>query len=263
MKRVLSTLLVILIAMSLCGCGDSSGPASDTPSTPADIAGNNPQNSPEDTAQEPDPAQDDIEEVAYEVTYTNAKIYTNSIGTVWSQVIVEIENTGSSDLYLSSGAYDLEDTDGNLIASETMVSTYPDVISPGEKAYMYNETTLDNAVEGDIVVLARPSVDKAKVDNIRYSVTDISISDGQYGDLKALGRVENTSDEDSSMTYIVIIMKDSNSTPIGQMFTILTDDLKAGDKIGFEMSAFALPDDITADSVADFIAYAYPMQKQF
>lgn len=263
MKRALPTLLVILIAISLCSCGDSSGPSSDIPSTQTNVAGNNSQNSPEDAAQEPDPVQNEVEEVAYEVTYTNAKIYTNSIGTVWSQVIVEIENTGSSDLYLSSGSYDLEDADGNLIASETMVSAYPEVISPGEKAYMYNETTLDNAVEGDIVVLARPSVDKAKVDNIRYPVTDISISDGKYGDLKTLGRVENTSDEDSSMTYIVVIMKDSSGIPIGQMFTILTDDLKAGDKIGFEMSAFALPDDITADSVADFIAYAYPMQMQF
>lgn len=118
MKRALPTLLVILIAISLCSCGDSSGPSSDIPSTQTNVAGNNSQNSPEDAAQEPDPVQDEVEEVAYEVTYTNAKIYTNSIGTVWSQVIVEIENTGSSDLYLSSGSYDLEDADGNLIASE-------------------------------------------------------------------------------------------------------------------------------------------------
>ncbi len=263
MKKILSILLAILITASLYGCGSPADTPSTAPSEQSGASGNNQQEKSEDVSQEPAPNQTEIEETAYEITYSSAKVYTNSIGTVWSQVIVEIENTGSSDLYLSSGAYDLEDTNGNLITSESMVSTYPEVISPGEKAYMYNETTLDDAIEGDVVVVPRPSVDKAKVENIRYSVTDVNISDGQYGDLKALGRIENTSSEDSSMTYIVIIMKDSAGTPIGQMFTILTDDLKAGDKIGFEMSAFALPDDIKADSVADFVAYAYPMQMQF
>lgn len=266
MKKVLSIVMSLLLVVSLFGCSDSSDSPNSTQDTKPDAAESTPQDGPdssEEPSQDPEPTPSNAQEEAYEITYANARIYTDSIGSVWTQVIVEIENTGSADLYLSSGAYDLEDANGGLIASESMVSTYPEVISPGEKAYMYNETTLDDAIEGDVVVVPRPSVDKAKVENIRYSVTDVNISDGQYGDLKALGRIENTSSEDSSMTYIVIIMKDSAGTPIGQMFTILTDDLKAGDKIGFEMSAFALPDDIKADSVADFVAYAYPMQMQF
>lgn len=266
MKKVLSIVMALLLAVSLFGCGDPSDSPNNTQDTKPDTAESTTQDSPdsnEEPSQDTEPAPSNAEEDAYEITYANARIYTDSIGSVWTQVIVEIENTGSTDLYLSSGAYDLEDANGGLIASETMVSTYPEVISPGEKAYMYNETTLESGVEGDIVVVPRPSVEKAKVENIRYAISDLSISDGQYGDLKALGRIENTTSEDASMVYIVIILKDSNNTPIGQMFTILTDDLKAGDKIGFEVSAFALPDDITADSVADFVTYAYPMQFQF
>lgn len=248
-KKMCLLLLSLSMPFSMAACGSSS---SETESVVSEEITS--------TAQD---AGQKSEGEAWEITYSNARSYTDGIGTTWVQVIVEIENTGTSDLYLSSGSYDLEDGSGNLIKSSTMVSTFPDVISPGEKAYMYEETTLDNAVEGSLVVLPRLSVEKATVENIRFTVTDVEISTDQYGQLKAMGRVENTSGEESSMTYIVVILKDSGGTPIGQMFTILTDTLAAGDKIGFETTEMALPDDVTAEQVASFEVYAYPMQMQF
>lgn len=167
-------------------------------------------------------------------------------------------------MYLSSGSYDLEDASGKLIASSSMASTYPEVISPGEKAYMYEENMLDDAVEGELTVLPRPDVKKAKVENIRYNVTDIEITSDKYGWLKAVGRVENTTEKDEDgMIYVVIILKDENGTPIGQVFTIIMEDLAAGAKIGFEATAMSLPDDVTADAVANYDVFAYPMQMQF
>jgi len=254
-RRTLALLLVSTLAFSLTACGDSgSGDESKKPDTPSETV---------NTSVEPEPTKEQKDDVAHEITYTNVRTYTDSIGTTWAQVIVEIENTGTSDLYLSSGGYDLEDESGKLITSSTMVSTYPEVISPGEKAYMYEENMLDNPVEGKLTVVPRPSVEKAKVDNIRFNVTDVEISESQYGQLKAIGRVENTTQEDQSMVYIALILKDANGVPIGQIFTILTDDLPAGEKIGFEATAMSLPDDVTVDAIANYDVFAYPMQMQF
>ena len=198
----------------------------------------------------------------YAVTYTNAEIFTDSIGTIWCQVIAEIENTGDTDLYLSSVSYDLEDGNGKLIASKSLVPAYPQVISPGEKAYMYEETTLDNEVSGKATVIPRPSAAPASVANIRFITTDVELSSDRYGSLKALGRVENNTGEDSELTYVVVILKNGEGTPIGQMSTII-NGLAAGEKVGFQASAFSLPEDITLDDVAGYDVYAYPLQMQF
>ena len=204
------------------------------------------------------------DEKSYEITYQNVRTYTNSIGTTYAQVIVEIENTGTTDLYLSTGSYDLEDENGKLVTSNSMVSTYPDVISPGEKGYMYEDDMLDEPVNGPLTLLPRPNVKKSKVDNLRYTVTDVELITDKFDNLRAKGRVENqTSADTDGMIYIVLILKDTNGTPIGQMFTILTEDLASGDKIGFEVSGMGLPDDITVDSVAGYEVFAYPMQLQF
>ncbi len=262
-------LLVVLALLLIVGMlnpseeKDTGSSSSAAPSSSAADSASDTDSASEPVQEESSSQEEDSEEADYNVPYTKAIAYTNSIGTVWVQVIVEIENTGSSDLYLSSGSYDLEDASGGLIASRTAVSTFPDVIKPGEKAYMYEETTLDSAVDGEITVVPRVDASKAKVGCIRFDVTDFSISTDSYGKLKGMGRVENTSEEASSMTYIVVILKGADGNPIGQMFTILTDELKAGDKIGFEMSAFSLPDDVTMDSVADYEVFAYPMQMQF
>lgn len=258
MKKLLPLLLSLALMVSLVACNGS--PSADPTAAPSK-APDMPDPTTENT-QEPTPEHK--KEEAYEITYSNARAYQNSIGTTYAQVIVEIENTGSADLYLSSGSYDLEDADGNLIASSSMVSTYPEVISPGEKAYMYEENMLDGEVDGELTVLPRPDVEKAKVENIRYQVTDVEITENTYGGLKAKGRVENTSDQDEDgMIYVVLILKNADNAPIGELFTIITDDLMAGDKMGFEASSLMLPNDVTADQVAGYDAFAYPMQIQF
>jgi len=200
---------------------------------------------------------------AYEITDARAKTWVNSIGTTWVQTIVEITNTGEKNLFLSSGAYDLENADGSLAASQTMVSAYPEVLAPGEKGYMYEETTLDASVSGELTVLPREDVDEARVEMIRLPVTETELKDGQYMGLTMLGRVENNTAEDQEFVYIVAFLYDAEEKCIGQMFTILTDTLKAGSKIGFEMSSLSLPDDIAASDVASYVTYAYPTQFQF
>ena len=269
-KKILAIILAAAIIFCMAACGDSSqekesnsSSASSPAVSNAPKAASEPVDTPEKNLQgNTDSDKSGSEE--YEITYSNVKTYTNSIGTTYAQVIVEIENTGTTDLYLSSGSYDLEDENGKLITSNSMVTTRPEVISPGEKAYMYEEDMLDEAVEGGLRVLPRPSVEKAKVDNIRYSVTDLEIAPDKFGGLKARGRVENTTSEDADgMVYVAIILKNAQGAPIGQVFTIITEDLPAGSKIGFEASGMSLPDDVTSDSVAETAAYAYPLQFQF
>ncbi|MCL1824050.1 MAG: FxLYD domain-containing protein, partial [Oscillospiraceae bacterium] len=203
-------------------------------------------------------------EPKFEITYSNVHVYKNSIGTIRAYTIFEVTNTGDVPLYLSSGSLDLEDENGTLIKSQSLVSCFPDVIETGEKGYYYDDSTIDklDAVQ-DLVVLPRPDVKKAKIDNIRLEMSDLELFDKQYFGTYCSGRVINNTDEEQNMVYIYIVLFDSSNNPIGVLFTILSENIKVGDKIGFEASGLSLPDNITANSVHNFKAYAYPMQFQF
>ncbi len=248
MKKILC---FALIALLLCGCA---APVATT-EAPASV--------PSIEAVQAEQAEAPAEE-AFEITYQNARAYKSNIGTVWAQAIVEITNTGTVPLYIGSSAYDLEDADGKLIASRTMVSAFPSVLDVGEKGYMYEETILEEEPSGELTILPRPDVEAAKVDLVRFPVTDEEIKDGDYGvGLKMLGRVENTSDEAQSMVYIATAMYDAAGTPVGLMFNILTEELAPGAKIGFECNGMSLPEDVTVDAIASHVTYAYPLQMQF
>lgn len=268
MKKLLSILVVMAVCVSLTACGG--GPSNVDSSTKETSKENDSvqADAPREEPIEEEPEQTKAEEQkgeSYEITYQNVRTWIDSIGVTWAQVIVEITNAGSENLYLSSGSFDLEDADGNLVTSKSLVSTYPNVLAPGEKGYMYEETVLENySGDGDLTLSARPDVEKAKVDLIRYETTDVTVSDKEFGGVGVMGRVENTTDEAADgMVYIVAFFYDESGVPIGSAFTILSEDLEPGSKIGFEFTGFSLPDDITADAVASTTVYAYPLQYQF
>ena len=259
MRKLWTILLAGLLVCMLAACdaGETGGSAG--------VSATAPESSTAEAAptEEPTPEPTTAPAEAHEITYNNTIVWTNSIGSLWEQTIIEITNTGSENLYLSSGSYDLEDESGTLVASRSLVSAFPDVIAPGEKGYMYEATTLDEAPSGSLVAVPRESVKKATVDLIRYETSDIQISDTGYGNIKILGRVENTSEETGSMVYIVAVLYDTDGNPVAVEFTILSDELAPGDKVGFEFQSFSLPDSVTADTIADYTIYVYPMQMQF
>lgn len=202
--------------------------------------------------------------IGYEITYKNVELWINSIGTTWVQVIAEIKNTGTVPIYLSSSSYDLEDSTGNLIASKSLISTYPNVIKPGEKGYMYDESTLEKAVEGNLNVIPRINAKKAIVPCIRYDASEISINDTTYNGPKMIGRIQNTTTKnEDGLIYVVGILYNADGNPIGVVFDIITDDLPAGNKIGFEATSLNMPKTVTTNTINSYQIYAYPQQYQF
>ena len=208
-----------------------------------------------------DETNNENEQVSYEITYTNLDIYEDSIGSIWVSIISEITNTGTTDLYLSSGSIDLENESKSLVKVLNLVSVYPQIISPGEKGYYYANTTVDNiTVNSELTAIVHPDIKRSKSNKISFPVTDVSISDREYGGIQAIGRVENTSDKDESLLYVAVVLFDSDDKPIAVLSTIT--DVKAGNKIGFSATALRLSDDLESSSVKRFVCYAYTFQFQ-
>lgn len=248
MKKLL-IIFVLLLSLCLTACGQEPAAPTGGEQTPVSNETN----------------EQEAKKDPYEITYQNIKLYSSSLDTVWSQAIVEITNTGDKPLYLSSGAYDIEGTDGSLLASQTLVSAFPQYIEPGEKGYYYEETTHDNiAANQEVVLVPRPQVEDAQNEVIRFPVSDLNMVAGAYDmGVKITGRVENTSTEEQTMVYVVATLYDADGMPIGLMFQIVMEDIAAGDKIGFEINSFSLPDDVNIDTVKDYTVVAYPLQMQF
>lgn len=274
MKRFIAWMLAFVFVVGMIGCSALENAVKEADNYIQDldekIDDSKPVKEPEkEPAKEPEPAKEqdsspDNEDEAYEVVYTKGTVYTNSIGTTWLQVVVQIENTGSVPLFLNSSSADIEDADGKLVKTLSYLSGYPQVLMPSETALLVEETTLDsNPGVDELTVIPHLDIEKAKVDCVRYSITDESLANEQYGGIKMLGRVENTTTEAKGLIYIVANLYDADHHGIGQMFTILTNELKPGEKIGFSMSTFSSPDSLTAESVASYEVFAFPSQFQF
>ncbi|MCR5636097.1 MAG: FxLYD domain-containing protein [Clostridiales bacterium] len=265
MKRFVILALSIVIVFSFTGCvnirravnsGSVSATQSNTNTSNADALNSDNGEAVSETSV--------TEEVTYEITYNNIMLYKDSLGTVWMQGIVEVTNTGNTNLYMSSGQFDLEDENGKLIDTKDYVNVYPQVIAPGEKAYYYEETTLDGIDENASVKIApRVKAEKAKVDQILFKSFDESLKDKQFGGLELTGRVENTSSDECSYAQIVVILFDSNDKPIGVLTDTILDTVAPGEKLGYKATSFSLPDSITSSVVARYEIYAYSYQYQF
>lgn len=194
----------------------------------------------------------------YEVGKANVDSWTNSIGTTWIKFSVPVTNTGNVDIYLENMAVDIESSTGTLLTTNSMVNAYPDYIKPGETAYYYDETMVDFDTNG-IRVIPHVDVHKSSNEVIRYDISDVSITDDKYNGIKIIGRVENKTAKKGTLVYVSANLFDSNDKLICNCFTILENDLNAGDKVGFTCKPFAYTD-FTPTDVARYEIYAYPTQ---
>ncbi len=201
-------------------------------------------------------------DIDYEIGEGNVRVWKSSIGSDWISVAIPVKNTGSKNLYLSAGTMDIEDASGAMVTSLSMVSVYPQVIQPGETAYYYQESTLEESISAEgLKIVPHVDVKASKVDCVRFTVSEEAVKTDSLNDVKVTGRVENTSDEAQNMVYVVANLYDKDGGLLVQQFTILTDELQPGEKIGFSTSNLGYS--FSAEDVADFEVFAFPQQYQF
>jgi hypothetical protein len=199
----------------------------------------------------------------YEITYTNVRGWVNVLGDTEVQVVAEIENTGTTALYISGAGCELEDKKGNLVKVVSNINVCPQIIQPNEKGYIFGQTTVENYLGDDeIDVIIRPEIEELKIDDIRYDVSEVTLFENDYG-VRMQGRITNTSDEVQSVNYVEVVYFDNNHKPIGYSGTMVAEEIQPNAKIGFEVSGISLPDFVTMETISDYLIYSHPMQFQY
>lgn len=194
----------------------------------------------------------------YEVGNATIDSWTNSINTTWVKIAVPVKNTGNTNIYVGDMSADIESSTGTLLKTVSMISAFSEYIKPGETAYYYDETTVDFDTS-NIKVVPHVAIEKPSNDVIRHDLSEISITADTYFGIKVMGRVENKTSKKGTLVYVATNLFDSNDKLICNCFTILENDLNAGDKVGFTCKPFAYTD-FTPTDVARYEIYAYPIQ---
>lgn len=235
-------------------------PSSESPETKKDESSQVEENS---AAGEPSESDE-----LYKITYQTHDVYVNSIGNLCCDVIIEIENTSKYNLFLDSPSYDFEDSEGKLLGTSNIFSLGsedPDIIAPGEKGYYYaNGAPVDGTLTADMdyVFVPHLNVRKSKNDIVRYEVSDLSLTEGEFGNGTITGRITNNTDEDDKMVWASIMLYNADGNPIG-IFGTNVHDVNAGATVSFSASALPVMHNVKYADIADYKVIAAKKQYQF
>lgn len=250
MKKIFISFLITTLLMSGCVSADI-----DANETQPNVRQNENMTAKNDDVSE--------EQVSYEIVHNNLTLWKNSIDTTWGRGFVGIKNTGNVNLYLSSGKFDIENPDGTLATTKDYINVYPQVITPGETAYYYMCTTMEElSLETEYKIVPKVDAKKATVELIRYGVSEVSIVDSSFLGVEVVARIENTGSETESMPKVAAILFDADGNPISCMMTY-GDEFAPGEKQGVKATELSSHPDVTSSAVASYEIYAYPEQYQF
>lgn len=200
---------------------------------------------------------------SYEIVDTYYNIGTSSIGTVWIECYAIVENTGSTNLYLSSGSFDIEDKDGNLVDIITTSTVYPIVIAPGERAVYYENAIWSDHTDGkEYNIVPKVDIMRATVPHIRYEVSDVTLSEDKTGDITVIGRVTNHTEFEETLCWIAILFYNSDNELIAVDSCSTAEDLSPGGTASFKTSQLYDYFGVDLEDVAHYEIIAYPYQHQ-
>lgn len=222
-RNVIIVLAVLVVAVMLFGGGDDS--SSDTAMSSGSVSS---------SAGTTGTAGGDV---AYEITYSRYNLY-ESFGDIYCDSIIEIENTGSANLYLKDATIDMYDADMNLVGvGEGSISDTPDIIEPGEKGYFYGAFNIDGSVsvDGEYAVSPTLDVERAKLNPAYFETSDVSVTPSGEDSVDVIGKVTNTTNEDGSVERVEIIFFKEDGAPIlGNGVNVL--NMKPGETQSFSTS---------------------------
>ena len=236
--------IVLFLSVLLAACGDGK--------TTISSEGNKNKAEEESTA-----AKQEKNTAKLEISQQTAGAWLDSIDTVWVHSAAIFENTGDTPVEIGETQMNYKATDGSVLGTSTMIYAVPQIVNPGETAFISESAILDGAKSKDDF--------KETTFNFNFSGTTeapnlMEVSgakgiDGEYG-YKVTGLVKNPTTEQQEDIRLAAALFDANGDLLGVLNGSMDVGLAPAGEAGFELSYPELPEGV-AEKVATIEVKSY------
>lgn len=196
-----------------------------------------------------------VEGVDYKVTYSAARSYEDNL--ICAEAIGVVENIGDKTLNIWSANAEITDRQGILIAVPSLIMACPQILAPGQKAYLCESNAADTVPPGQTLnAKFRITAEFTRDVAVRYEVSNVDLRKAEFHEIDAFGYVTNNTQALDDI-HVAVVLFDQSKNPVG----ILEEwvyDVPPGVTAGFKAEGVFLPPDITLDTVASYEVYAFP-----
>ncbi|MGE7601862.1 hypothetical protein ACQKL5_05065 [Peribacillus sp. NPDC097675] len=191
--------------------------------------------------------QKDKKEAKVEIIQETFGAWKDSIDSVWVNYSAEVKNTGNAPASLRDIQINFEGEDGSVLGTASMITATPEVIMPGETAYIGESTILESVKDPKLLNKAYSNIDfdttdeepvYLKTENVKVNALRGDFSDNPYS---VTGNAINDGDEKADDIRLASGLYDEEGNLLGVLNGSLDIGLNAGGKTGFELNYPELP----------------------
>lgn len=226
--------IILFLTLLLAACGDEK--------TTVSSEGSKDQSGEENTA-----AEEKEGTAKLEISQQTAGAWIDSIDSVWVHSAAIFENTGDTPVEIGETQMNYKATDGSILGTSSMIYAVPQIVNPGETAFIGESTILDGTLtdesfsETTFNFNFSETADKPNL----METSGIKGIDGEYG-YKVTGIVKNPTTEQQEDIRLAAALFDNNGDLLGVLQGSVDVGLAAGSEAGFELSYPELPEGVAA-----------------
>ena len=198
---------------------------------------------------EEEPEQEEKAEASLEIQSEKFGTWEDSIGSIYASYSAVITNTGDQPASVGDIQVNFEAEDGSIVGTMPMVLAVPDIIPPGETAFIGESTILDTISSPDEVAGASTNIDFSSTEEEATLLTteNVKLIEGadEYANAyKVTGTVLNENDEKADDIRLAAGLYDAEGNFLGTLNGSIQVSLNPDGKAGFELNYPDLPEEV-------------------
>ncbi|GGF27489.1 hypothetical protein GCM10010954_28210 [Halobacillus andaensis] len=212
-------------------------------------------------AAEKEDEEEEKAEAVVEVKSETFGSWEDSIDNVYASYSAEVTNTGDQPASVGDIQVNFEGEDGSILGTASMLLAVPEVIMPGETAYIGESTIIESVSSADEIANANANIDFSSTEEepMMLDTENVNFSEGkdEYSSpYQVTGTVINQNEEKADDIRLAAGLYDEGGEFLGTLNGSIEVSLNQDGKAGFELEYPELPEDVKG-KVAEVKVKAY------
>lgn len=188
-------------------------------------------------------------EAAIEIQTENFGAWKDSIDNVYASYSAVITNTGDKPASVGDIQVNFEAQDGSIVGTMPMVMAAPDIVMPGETAYIGENTIIESVSDASEVAGASANIDfnSTNEEPIMLKTENVKLNEGkdEYSNAYSVtGTVINPNDEMADDIRLAAALYDADGNFLATLTGSIMVSLNKDGKAGFELNYPELPKEV-------------------